>query len=240
MRWAGLACLAMSGCATLGQSHSDSEFAQVPTSPSPPPVTQTAMRARPNCPPATEEMSLRLDAVGRKLLAANPQVLIKPQFSAVGSPEPEIFHTGLVMIWVTEGLICKCQSEAELAAALAMELGRMVSEREAVVARDARAADPPLPIALPVGSPGNALAADPTFFLEMAKYEQDHPRAKRNKPLPLPDPNVVARSMLANAGFQPSDLDAAMPLIRAAEQNGKIERQLKGVLVPGGTTWYPR
>jgi hypothetical protein len=185
-------------------------------------------------------MSLRVDAVGRKLLAANPQIVIKPRFSAIGAPDPEIFHTALVMVWVTEGLVRRCQTESELAAALAMELGRMVSEREAVVARDARIVDPPLPIALPVGSPGNALAADPTFFLEMAKYDREHPRSARNKPVPLPDPNLVARTLLENAGFHKSDLDAAMPVIRAAEQNGAMERQLKGILSPGGTTWYPR
>ena len=65
-----------------------------------------------------------------------------------------------------------------------------------------------LPIALPIGSMGNPLAADPSYVLETAKYEKEHPRSARNKTLPPPDPQRIAATLLERAGFRVSDLDA--------------------------------
>ncbi len=235
---AGLALLALAGCIPLEQFRTEStDLASVPTSPFPPSVTQNVKRAKLNYTPAEQDLCWRVDAVGRKLVASNPLCVVKPAFfSTIGAPDPEIFHPDFTIIYITAGLVQKCTTEAELAAVLASELGKMVSEREAAISREARVADPPLPIALPISGQGNPLAADPTHYIEMAKYEKEHPRSHK-KIVPPPDPHLVAQSLLENAGFQKSDLDAVAPLLRTAEQNYTLERQYKGMIGPGAASW---
>jgi hypothetical protein len=212
-RWAGLALLATAGCSTLG-SREESDLPQVPTGPLPPSVVQTVQRVPLNTAPASQDVAWRVDAVGRKLIEANPQVGLKPHFTAVASADRNIFHRDLATVYITENLVHQCHSEAELAAVLAGELGRMVSEREGHTQRETRAPEPRPPIALPIGNMGNPQAADPSYFVELAKFDKDHPRSARNKPLPLPDPQVVAGMILERAGYQPGDLNDAPVLDR--------------------------
>src|SRR5713101_4566955 len=98
----------------------------------PGPITRTSVR------PATTESAARVDLLGRKILAANPQIGMKPQFLVIGSPEPEIFHKKTGELFITEGLVKQCKTEGELAALLSHELGKMVSEREALAGPQAR------------------------------------------------------------------------------------------------------
>ena len=236
-RLAAMALLMLAGCLPLELLHSDADLAQVPTSPFAPTPAQSVRLGRPNFTPAAQDVSMRVDAVGRKLLAANPQAAIKPLFATIGVATPEIFHTDLTMVYVTEGLVKQCRGEPELAAVLAHELGRMLSEREAALSRDTRTNEPLPPVPLPIGSMGSPMAADPNYTMEMARYEKEHPRAARKKPLPPPDPRLVAGVLLEQAGFQKTDLDTVAPILGAAEQNCTLERQFKGLLGPGGTPW---
>jgi hypothetical protein len=226
----------LAGCVPLDQFRTESsDLAQVATSPFPPSPAQLVKRAKLNYTPAADELSMRVDAVGRKLVASNPLSVVKPLFVPIGgAPDPEVFHVDPTMVYVTDGLVNACHSEADLAAVLASELGKMVSEREATISRAARVADAPLPIALPIGSQGSPLAADPSRVYELAKYEQAHPKSTRKKVVPPPDPRVVARTILENAGFQQADLDAVAPILRTAERNCTLERQFKGTIGPGG------
>jgi hypothetical protein len=239
VRLAGLALVALSGCVPLDLFRTESEFAQVPTSPFAPSVVQIVKRTNPNFTPAPSDVGLRVDAVARKLLAANAQTGLKPMFATIGSPEPEMFHADQSMVYVTEGLVRQCKSEAELAAVLAFELGRMVSEREAAASRDTRTAEPRPPMPLPIGNQGDPFAADPSYFFEMAKFEKEHPRSARTKILPPPDPRLVAGTLLDQAGYQKSDLDAVAPILRNADKNYTLERQFKGI-ADSGTTWRPQ
>jgi hypothetical protein len=240
IRLAGLALLALSGCVPL-QLHPDSDLAQVPTSPFAPSVVQTVKRAKMNYAPAAQEIGWRVDAVGRKLLAANAAAGLHPLFATIGAPDPEIFHPDLSIVYVTEALVRQCRSESELAAVLASELGKMVSEREAATSRATRLAVAEPPMHLPIGSQGNPLAADPTYFVEIAKFEQEHPKSARNRVLAPPDPRAIARTILDRAGFQPADLDSARPLLQAAERNCTLERQFKGIVSPDtGNAWHPQ
>ena len=240
MRLLGLAILALGGCVPLDAFHAESDLAQVPTNPAPPSAVQTVKRQNLNITPADPALGMRVDAVGRKLVAANPQAGLTPLFATIGgAPEPEIFHADPRVVWVTEGLVRQCKSEAELAAVLASELGRMVSEREASASREARVAEARLPMQLPIGGSGNAYEADPTYFMEMAKYETQHPRSARNKILPPPDPRIVAGALLEQAGFSKADLDAVAPILRNAEKNCTFERQFKGTVDPN-INWRPQ
>src|SRR4051794_24009712 len=63
---------------------------------------------------AAEEASLRVLKVGQKVLAANPQMSLKPIFSTIGSstsgtPAEEVFHTGQHQVIITESLVRQCK-----------------------------------------------------------------------------------------------------------------------------------
>ena len=238
---AGLALLALGGCMTLDPAARDSAMPQVPASPFPASVVQTVKRAKLNYTPADQVMGMRVDAVGRKLLTANADVGLRPRFATIGSAAPEIFHPDQSIVYITEGLVRQCRTEAELAAVLASELGRMVSEREAATARATRLQEPGPPLHLPIGGQGNPVGADPTYFVEIAKYEKEHPKAARNRFLPPPDPHRVSAGLLERAGFQKADLDTVAPLLRGAEKNCTLERQFKGIVgAEPAAAWRPQ
>ena len=192
--------------------------------------------------PASSEISARVDQVGRKILAANPQIGLKPLFATIGSPSPEIFHQtrpdGIAMVYVTQGLVQQCKSESELAALLSRELGKMVSEREARTKTETRDPQRLPPMDVPIGQAGMSSissGSDLTHMAEVARFENSHPR--RGGLLPAPDPLALARMYLAKAGYREADLDAARPLFDAAEKNAALEKTLGGG--PRQGNWIP-
>ena len=196
-----------------------------------PPPTKT----KANYAPAAQEVSLRVDKVGRDILAANNQLGLKPLFATIGAPQPEIFHVETRLVYVTEGLVRQCRSNADLAAVLSLELGKMIAEREARTSPTVRRPEQKMPIQLPVGSGVQGREADLTSVAELARFEKTNPKASPT--LPRPEPKVLARSILEKAGYQGADLDGVQPLLDAAEKNITFERQVKGVLPQ--SPWAP-
>jgi hypothetical protein len=188
---------------------------------------------RVNYAPATKETTDRVLLVHGKLIGTKSGGL--PYVTAIGAPEPEIFHVGQKQIFLTEGLVRQCQSDGQLAAVLALEMGRMISEREAAVSDEFRRSDQPLPIELRTGSNGSPRDSDPTYFLELARYEKQHP--KQTKKLPPPNPQLIARDLLEKQGFHSTDFDAAMPILQNAERNQMWQSQFKGATRSGD--WQP-
>jgi hypothetical protein len=184
-----------------------------------------------NYAPASPETAFRVVMIKDKLLGENPKVGIKPNVAAIGSADPEIFHSGLNLIFITEGLVRQCQSEGQLAAILAYELGRMISEREATVSDEIRQPERQLPIQLPIGSNGNSRDADPTNYIQLAQHEKLYPKQPRK--LARPNPFLIARDVLERAGYQRTDLDAAMPILQNAERFQVLENQFKGTIKQG-------
>src|SRR5207302_7173324 len=87
--------------------------------------------------PSSLDAAARVDQMGRRLVAANKAAGLQPLFRTIGAPQAEIFHRGATEhvtpeIDITEGLVKQCASDGQLAAALCYELGKMVSEREAL------------------------------------------------------------------------------------------------------------
>jgi hypothetical protein len=182
--------------------------------------------------PAGQEVAQHVDYIGSLLCAANPQIG-RPFFVTIGSPTVEVFHQDS-MVYVTAGLVEKCKSAAELAAVLSVELGKIVSEREAQVNPSTRSPDVPPPISMPIGNSQFAGNTDLTYLAEIGKYEKQHPR--RRGRLPRPDPQVLAANYLVTTGFEKTALDDVQPLLHLAEQNCALERQVSGV--PLGN-WTP-
>ncbi len=230
-----LPLLLLAGCLplqTLDPSLGPQETPLVPARPFGGPAQQTA--AKPSFTPASGEMALRVDLVGRKVLAANPSVGVRPLFATLGAPHPEIFHQGTQVIHVTEGLVKRCKNDGELAALICLELGKMVSEREALASRRGRLPAGPPPISVPVGNASEFHPTDQVAAAELARYENERKQAARRRP---PDPQALAADYLQKAGYDRATLDAVAPLLEAADRNYLIEKQFKHP--PSAPQWSP-
>jgi hypothetical protein len=193
--------------------------------------------AKPNMPGADESICIRVDTVGRKVVAANPQLGLQPHFAAFGSETPEMFHVDHKVVCITDGLVKKLTTEADLAAALSYELGRMVAEREARLKQELKAAPVRPPMQVTVGGAGQFAGPDMAAAVEMARYDQAVQERKKASLITRPDPDLLARDYLERAGFQRTDLDRIQPVLAVASKNGSLERQVKGV-TPSGN-WTP-
>ena len=213
-----LPLLGLAGCVSDGES-------ELLVSPSPFGSAAPVMtKAQSTFPQANIEVAAQVDQLGRKILAANPQIGLRPFFCAIGSQNEEVFHQGGGKVIITEGLVRQCKSEADLAAILARELGKMVSEREALASPDLRRARGLPPIQVEVGRDvGGLMRTDDGMELaELAMYEK---RGGRPCPLP-PDPAVLARIYLKKTGYPEPAFDAAAPLFKAADKNSAWEKQM--------------
>jgi hypothetical protein len=219
-----LGLLLLAGCVSTPTVPDENATAQVGSTPFHEPGKLAPTKV--NYAPAAPDIGFRVVQVNGKLIGDNPQIGLKPFAIAIGSTDPEIFHVGLNYIYITEGLVRQCQSDAVLAAVLANEMGRMIAEREKSVADQIRAPEPMPPPSLPIGGIGNSREADPTRYVEMAFFEKQHPKTPP-KLTPV-NPQVVARSILEKAGFQRTDLDAALPILQNADRNSVLTNQFKG------------
>jgi hypothetical protein len=181
---------------------------------------------------ASVETAARVDGIGRKILAANPQAgfgVQSPQIRTIGVPQPEIFHIGTTEIDITEGLAKQCTTEGQLAAVLCMELGKMVSEREAFTAPQTRAPErqPPMEVRIGNDNAGSFGPADQMHRAELAKYDDERQRQKAAR-VP-PNPQILAGSYLKNAGYSEGELEAVSPLLRSAAESATMANQLTPV-----------
>jgi hypothetical protein len=183
------------------------------------------MAAMPSITPASTETAARVDAVGRQLLAANPQIGAKPLFNTIGAPHVEVFHRGTSDVFVTEGLVKQCCSDGQLAAVLSLELGKMIREREATVPNAVRTRNalPPMDDRL---GPDDRMGGTTDHANWKDEVDYDIQRKAQHKRLRLPEPTLLARDYLAKAGFPPDDLNAVQPLLQEAAAKMLIEKQI--------------
>jgi hypothetical protein len=234
-----LSCLLLNGCVPLQILDPDMDgkgTALVPSSPFGNPPAPPAPATKVSFAPASREMTLRVDRVGRDVLAANPQIGFRPLFATISAPQPEIFHQGSNMVWLTEGLEKQCQNDGQLAALLCVELGKMVAERERLASPHMRNPERRPPMEVPIGNAGQFSTPDLVRMAELAPYDHDRQQAARR--LPPPDAKILALGYLEKAGFTKAEFDAVAPLLSAAEANCALEKQLSGgAAVP---TWTPQ
>jgi hypothetical protein len=213
----GVALLGLAGCLPPESSHSqlvsENPFGGPPVTPPP---------SRAPFAQASTESAARVDALGRAILAANPQVGVKPLFRTIGTPDNEVFHHGTAEIDITEGLVKQCRTDGQLAAILCLELGKMVSERTALAAPAHRAQERELPPDVRVAGD---VGSDMTREAELGKFYEPDRRRHAAAALP-PDPQALARTYLTKSGYQPLELDGVAPLLRAAASNSKFEKQI--------------
>ena len=94
------------------------------------------------CLAASLQTAERVETLGRQIIAQNTFTGLDPLFHTIGVPEPMLFHRGTAELFVSEGLVNRCKTEAELAAVLCSELGQMMAEKQAAADRPGQGPDP--------------------------------------------------------------------------------------------------
>jgi hypothetical protein len=178
-------------------------------------------------PQASPRIATRVVTVGNDILAANrPDVDFKPVFFTSGTQEPQIFHVNKTgMIVLSEGLVERCSTDAELAAAICHELGKMAAEKSDRASPANRLDAPPSPRLAP-DIVGSGHAPDMTRQAEEALYDRRNPTTRRGRDS-RPDSHSLAQTFLAKAGHSADDLKRIETLLKEAEENGEKRRFLK-------------
>jgi hypothetical protein len=185
-------------------------------------------QARTNFAPASLESAARVDSMGRRILTANPQLGMQPQFRTIGAPQAEIFHRGTTEVDVTEGLVKQCPNDGQLAAVLCQELAKIVCEREAMASPQAKAPDrlPPMEVRIGTDNAGSFGPADQLHRAELAKFEKERQSIVLPKQ-PL-DSRELARKYLTKTGFAATDLDGVQAILNSASDNNAFAKQMSG------------
>jgi hypothetical protein len=178
-------------------------------------------------PPASLAVAERVDLLGRKLVSQNTFIGIEPLFQTIGDPAPVLFHIGPERLIISEGLVKQCQSDAELAAVLCAELGKMVAEKRAAKALG-RDVDPLRDATFGAGPlfPGGT-AQDAGQQANLAYHEKQFPRGAA-RPDPT-DATKTARELLTGAGYSAAELDRVEPLLKQKSESGEQwKKQMAG------------
>lgn len=182
-----------------------------------------------NLPQPDPAIAERVELLGRKVVAQNTFVGIEPLFFTIGVKEAVLFHRGPEQLVISEGLVEKCKSDAELAAVLCSELGQMVAEKRAAkaVGRDVD----PIPDATHGAGPfPGGSAYDAGQMANLAFHERQHPRGAA-RPDPI-DAAKTARELLSGAGYSPAELDRVEPLLKQSDRGEKLKKQMGGSAPP--------
>jgi len=190
----------------------------------------------PNFPKASFQIAERVENLGNLIVTQGTFIGIKPLFYTVGVPESVLFHRGPEELFIGEGLVKLCKSDAELAAVLCSELGQMAAEKKA--GRRVGADRDPIPESgLPGGSQvmtGGGTPDDPIRRAELGYQD------RRPKTTPVIDPvdaTKQARMLLSTAGFDPGTLDQVQPLLKQSSRGDNIRKQMSGSAPPPIWTW---
>jgi hypothetical protein len=181
--------------------------------------------------PESEASARRVMAVGRKLVESNPQAGLRPGFITVGLSHPEISHAGGgtngYTVMVSEALVKQCKTDAELAAVLAMELGKIVAERESAAGPSLQQPEKRLPPDVQVGTDagGTFGSSDGTRMMELAKL--DPKRVKPDRKSQPPSPDALAAGYLKKAGYDDAALLRVAPLLIKAEGHNDLDKAVK-------------
>lgn len=183
-----------------------------------------------NAPRASLPVAERVETLGRKIIAQNTFTGIEPLFMTIGVKESVLFHRGTEQLCISEGLVAKCKTDADLAAVLCAELGQMVAEKRAAkgLGRDI---DPIKDVshgAAPVLGGGSPV--DPGREAELALHQKRYPRGGGG--VDQFDATKTAHELLTGAGFAAADLDRVEPLLKQSDRGEKLRKQMGGSAPP--------
>jgi hypothetical protein len=189
------------------------------------PRTSNVPVQTPNLPAGSQANATWVDSIGRKILAANKDLGFQPTFFTLGKPELVLYHQGTEQICISDGLVNKCKTDAELAAVICSELGKMVAEAQSQGRTVRPDREPLLPA---VGGDSVGVTPDRTALAEQAMWEKKNP-PPRGYFTSDRDPRQLAQQYLVNTDrtFSADDLVRVSALVRQAA-NTKPE-------TPGGS-----
>jgi Peptidase family M48 len=178
-------------------------------------------------PVASARAATRVHAVGSAVVAANSAELSsKPAFLTIGLKDPIAFHQAGQVI-VSEGLVERCSTDAELAAVVSNELGKIAAAQPG---KGPPRPERDLPPAGPV--PNDVVGAtgppDMTRAAEEAMFDRRGPRTGRSAREPGPDPKTLAHNFHVKAGHSADEFDRAAGLIKEAEENAEKRDLMRG------------
>ena len=166
--------------------------------------------------PASFQAAQRVETLGQRIVEQNTFTGLDPLFHTLGVAEPVLFHRGPDELFISEGLVRRCKTDAQLAAVLCGELGRMMAERRSAkaVGVDLQSVpDRPSPDALAAGE----VASSASAARDLTPEPPDGAAALR-----------FARDLHRGAGFGPAEMDKAGALLAGVKREAGIGRQVAG------------
>lgn len=179
------------------------------------------------------QVAERVESLGRRIIAQNTFTGLEPLFHTLGVQDPLLFHRGTAELFISEGLVTRCKTEAELAAVLCSELGQMMSEQQAA-RRVGRNTDPIPDVAFSNTTDAGGIGGDQTRLAELAFHEKRYGRRQQrlSGSDTSSDPDRLARDLLKGAGFEPGELEQVAPLVRDAGRSDGLRKQMSGSAPP--------
>jgi hypothetical protein len=172
---------------------------------------------------ASVQVAERVETLGRRIIAQNTFTGLDPLFMTINPSETVLFHRGTEQLWISEKLVKMCHSDAELAALLCTELGRMMAEKRLAqkVGRDKESIPD---VVSPTGSAVDVFQTGTIASREMPIVPggRDVGRGQST------DPATLARELLRGVGFDPAEFDKVAPLLKLAEGGETIRKQIVG------------
>jgi predicted Zn-dependent protease len=169
---------------------------------------------------ATPRIAEKVDDLGRKIIARNSFTGLDPFFNTIGVPENVLFHSGADKLYVSEGLVNACHNEAEMAAVLCSELGKMIAEQRQARALG-REKDPhPVIQVAANGLPAGEVASQPSLIPAVGPDNRDAATTH--------DPVALAKDLLNGAGFDPVELDRVASLLKPTPRGEALRKQMAG------------
>jgi len=169
---------------------------------------------------ATPRIAEKVDDLGRKIIARNSFTGLDPFFNTIGVPENVLFHNGPDKLYVSEGLVIACRNEAEMAAVLCSELGKMIAEQRQARALGREKDPQPVVRVAPNGLQSGEVASQPSTIPSVGPAGQDAATTH--------DPVALAKDLLQGAGFDPSELDRIAPLLKSTPRGEALRKQMAG------------
>jgi Peptidase family M48 len=168
-------------------------------------------------PPASTLAATRVIAVGKEIVAQNKEDLgVTPVFFTMGVREVEISHAKSGMVILSEGLVDRCPTDAELAAVICHELGKLAAEHGPRRTAEMDAA--PAPRMTP-DVVGGGDGPDQTRLAGMALLDHRGPGGSRSTREPKRDPRALGENFYVKTGRKAEDFARMDQLIREAEDN---------------------
>jgi hypothetical protein len=165
--------------------------------------------------PALAALQDRVNMTGYKLVAANGEVMqqLRPGWTVVQGDTPTVLYEG-EQAYVTEALVRACATEGQLAAVLSWTMGQMYHARQARLAANAATMNVAPPEPFRVGNDGSGFSEGDLAFQAQYRREMELQKERRLAKLPPAEPLIVARQVLAQAGYSIHELDQVKDLLQ--------------------------